>query len=376
MLRELKEILPKLICYRLYRLGLARPVSPFNLTFSVTHHCQSECRTCHIWQLYRRHPEKAQTELALWEIEKIFKSMGHIYIFNISGGEPFLRADLVELVEAACRHLSPGIIHIPTNALSPPLILEKVSAIIDILKNRYPDTRLTIKPSLDQIGEKHDAIRGVKGNFEKVIQVFDALKALKPRYKHLYVELGTVISKWNVNDIKAISEFVMELEPDSYRNEIAEQRSEMFNTLHAIAPNLEDYKKAVRFFVSRTEKHMKNRGLFQKMTHAFRQVYYDLAIRILDEQHEVIPCYAGLSNAHMTPYGDIWACCTLGYDHPMGNLRDHGYNFQALWKSRQAESVRQHIKAKNCACPMANQMYANILMAPLPFMQVLMKMRG
>ncbi|MDL2329426.1 radical SAM protein [Desulfosarcina sp. OttesenSCG-928-A07] len=373
MIRELREIIPKIIGYRLYRLGLFRPGSPFNLTFSVTHHCQSKCRTCHIWQIYRRHPEKVQTELTLWEIEKIFKSMGHIYIFNISGGEPFLRTDLVEIVDAACKHLSPGIIHIPTNAVSPPLVLKKTSAIIDILKTRYPDTRLTIKPSLDQIGEEHDVIRGVKGNFKKVIQVFDGLKALKPRYKHLDVELGTVISKWNVHDIKAISEFVMKLQPDSYRNEIAEQRSEMFNTSHTIAPNPDDYKKAVGFFVSQTEKHMKNRGSFQKITHAFRRVYYDLAIRILDEQRKVIPCYAGISNAHMTPDGDIWACCTLGYDHPMGNLRDHGYNFHQLWKSRQAESVRQHIKAKNCACPMANQMYANILMAPLPFIRVLMK---
>lgn len=373
VLNSLTEIFPKIIRYRLYRLGLASPGSPLNLTFSVTNRCQSKCKTCDIWQLYRQQPEKSQTELTLPEIEKIFKSMGHIYVFNISGGEPFLRTDIVEIIEAACKYLSPGIIHIPTNALSPALILKKTEKILHLLKTRYPDTRLTIKPSLDQIGEAHDTIRGVKGNFDKVIQLFNDLKALKPLYRHLHVELGTVISRWNVHDIEKISEFITRLKPDSYRNEIAEQRSEMFNTANAITPNPDEYRKAVRFFVSQTEKNMKNRSLFQKITNAFRLVYYDLAIDIMDAKRQVIPCYAGISNAHMTPYGDIWACCTLGYDHPMGNLRDHNYNFQTLWKSRQAESVRQYIKDKNCACPMANQMYSNILMAPLLFVRVVLK---
>jgi hypothetical protein len=102
--------------------------------------------------------------------------------------------------------------------------------------------------------------------------------------------------------------------------------------------------------------------LFQRITHAFRLVYYELAIRILKENRQVIPCFAGISNAHLTPYGDIWACCTLGYDKPMGNLRDYGYDFQSLWSSPAAGKVRDDIRQGRCSCPMANQSYSNILL--------------
>ncbi len=358
----LKELLPKMTRYRLAKSGFAGPGKPINLTFSVTNVCQSRCKTCNIWEIYKNDPEKRSTELRLDEIERIFQSMGHVYIFNVSGGEPFLRPDFVEIIELACKYLSPGIIHIPTNAIAVNRIEEKTRNIIHILKSRYPRTRLTLKPSLDHIDNRHDDIRGVPGNFEKVMTLFEILKRLKPDFANLHIELGTVISRWNVADIEEISAFITKLAPESYRNEIAEQRSEMRNMQNSITPNAEEYTQAIGFFVDQIKSNMKNRILFHRITNAFRIEYYDAAIRILKEQKQVIPCYGGISNAHMTPYGDIWACCTLGYDKPMGSLRDHNYDFHQLWNSPQARDVRAYIHAGNCHCPMANQMYSNILM--------------
>ena len=319
----LEEMLPKMIRYRLARLGLMTPGPPLNLTFSVTNLCQSRCRTCKIWELYRRDPEKRHEELTIDEIEKIFRSMGHIYVFNVSGGEPFLRSDIAEIVELACRHLTPGIIHIPTNAIALDLVEEKTREILEFLLTNNPSIKLTIKPSLDHIGEKHDDIRGVPGNFKKVITLFHRLKALQSSYPNLHAELGTVISSWNVKDIEEIAHFVTSLGADSYRNEIAEERSEMFNIGDSITPSAEDYEEAIDYFVRQIRTHMRSRVLFQRITSAFRVIYYDLAIHILKENRQVIPCYAGISNAHMTPYGDIWACCTLGYEKSMGNKKQN-----------------------------------------------------
>lgn len=356
--------------YPLVRLGKRPPGLPMNLTFSVTNICQSRCKTCRIWELYLQYPEKRRTELTIEEIRKIFRSMGHIYIFNISGGEPFLRNDLPDIIAAACEYLSPGIIHIPTNAIAAALIEKQVTAILEVLE-RYPGVRLTIKPSLDHIGDKHDEIRGIPGNFEKVITLFRRLQTLQERYPQLHAELGTVISNWNVTDIAEIARFVTGLGADSYRNEIAEQRSEMFNRSDAITPSVEAYSRAARYFVREIRSNMDRRQLFHRITNGFRLVYYDTAIRILQEQRQVIPCYAGISNAHMTPYGDIWACCTLGYEHSMGNLRDHGYDFPALWKSEEAKAVRAFIHRKSCHCPLANQTYSNLLMHAPSLLRVL-----
>jgi MoaA/NifB/PqqE/SkfB family radical SAM enzyme len=362
MIGYFKELGPKIFRYRLARRGLVLPDMPINLTFSVTNVCQSRCKTCNIWELYQNQPEKKQEELTLDEIEKIFRSMGHIYVFNISGGEPFLRPDITEIITAACRYLSPGIVHIPTNAIAQNRIVTKTCDILNMLRSNYPTIQLTIKPSLDHIEEKHDDIRGIPGNFKKVLDVFHRLKAMQSDYPNFHVELGTVISRWNVDDVEEIAQYVTHLGVDSYRNEIAEQRSEMFNSQNDITPHPEQYEKAIELFVRQIRENMHNRSLFQRITNAFRLVYYGLAIRILKENRQVIPCYAGISNVHMTPYGDIWACCTLGYDKSMGNLRDYNYDFKLLWNGAEAKNVRTYIRDGNCNCPMANQTYSNILM--------------
>ena len=373
MINYLKELLPKMIRFRLARRGLASPGTPLNLTFSVTNVCQSRCKTCNIWELYKIHPEKRNEELTLEEIEKIFRSMGHIYVFNVSGGEPFLRSDITEIIAAACRLLSPGVVHIPTNAIAGDLIERKTIEILKVLKNSCPQTQLTIKPSLDHIGDKHDEIRGVPGNFKKVLDVFHRLKELQSNYANFHVELGTVISRWNVDEVQKIAQYVTNLGVDSYRNEIAEQRSEMFNTENDITPDPEQYERAIGYFVRQIRDKMKNRLLFQRITNAFRLEYYNLAIQILKENRQVIPCYAGISNVHMTPYGDIWACCTLGYDKPVGNLRDYNYDFKKLWNSPQAKKVRTYIRGGHCNCPMANQTYSNMLLHGPSLLRVVRK---
>lgn len=353
------------------RLGLLAPGKPINLTFSVTNICQSRCKTCQIWQIYKNEPQKKRSELSITEIEQIFKSIGRTYVFNISGGEPFLRNDLPEIIKLACKYLKPSVIHIPTNALAVNRIKASLIEILKYLQKDYPDVKLTIKPSLDHIEKNHDKIRGVKGNFQKVLEVFDWMKTLKKDYPFLHVELGTVISSWNFRDIGKISKYVKNLQPDSYRNEIAEKRAEMLNIKDPITPCPSDYKRAIDFFVKEIKTQMKDKPLFQRITNAFRLVYYDLAIRIMSEGKQVIPCYAGISNAHMTPYGDIWACCTLGYDKSMGNLRDFGYDFQKLWTSSRAKEIRLDIYKKKCHCPLANQTYSNILLDPISLSKVL-----
>ncbi|MFZ3044275.1 MAG: radical SAM/SPASM domain-containing protein [Desulfatirhabdiaceae bacterium] len=357
-----KELLPEMLRYRLARRGLIRPGNPINLTFSVTNMCQSRCKTCGIWKFYQTNPNKQSQELTLNEIEKIFRSMGHIYIFNISGGEPFLRSDLADIIKLACLYLTPGIIHIPTNAIAVDRVEKCVRRILAFLKDEHPGVRLTVKPSLDHIGQKHDEIRGVPGNFQKVILLFERLKPLEADYPNFHLELGTVISRWNVDDIAEIARFVTSLGVGSYRNEIAEQRAEMFNQADDIAPSPTDYERAVDFFIREIRNNMGTSSRFQRVTQAFRLVYYQLAISIMSQNRQVIPCYAGISNAHLTPYGDVWTCCTLGDHQSMGNLQAFDYHFNELCTSSRARSVRQFIHQGQCHCPLANQAYSNILM--------------
>jgi len=365
------ELFPKVVKYKLSMLGLINPPIPDNLTFSVTNMCQSRCKTCDVWKLYKEKPKLKEKELNIDKIEKIFKSIGHVYFFNISGGEPFLRNDLPEIVDLACKYLTPRIIHTPTNALAPDLIIKQTKKILEIMKKNKCNAIFTIKPSFDGIGKQHDEIRGVKGNFKNLMKTYKGLKKLQKDYPNLDVGLGTVISRFNFDKIKEIIEYGKKLKPDSYINEIAEQRSELFTLDKPITPTPEQYEKAIEFFSKEVRRDIKKKKSLVRITQAFRLVYYGLVVKIMKEKRQVIPCYGGIASVHLNAYGDVWPCCILGYKKSMGNLRDFDYDFKKVWHSKQADKVRKYIKGKNCYCPLANISYTNILCNPKYMLKVI-----
>jgi len=346
---------------KLSRYGLCKTPMPVTLTYSITNMCQSRCKTCNLWKVYIDNPELKKNELKIDEIEKIFQSMRHLFFFNISGGEPYLRKDLVEIVDLACKYLSPGVIHTPTNALAPKLIEKKTIEMLEVMRENRHEVPFTIKPSFDGIGKKHDEIRGVKGNFEKVLDTVTRLKEIQKDYPNLQVNLGTVISNFNTDNIVEISDYAHKLDVDSYINEIAEQRSELFTLNEPITPTPEKYEQAIEYFSSEIREDIKSKSKLSRYTQSFRLVYYDIVVQTLRKKRQVLPCYAGISNAHINPYGEVWPCCILGYDKPMGDLREANYDFKRVWHSRQANDVRSYIMNGNCYCPLANQAYSNIL---------------
>ncbi len=354
-------IYPRTLAYKLAYYGLIKTPRPITLTFSVTNVCQSKCKTCNIWRIYPDKHQKAGDELKIDEITKIFKSIGRIYFFNISGGEPFLRKDLPDIVEAAVDYLKPAIIHSPTNALATDRIISHTQSILEMLKKKGLKTPFTVKPSLDGIGELHDEIRGVKGNWEKLLETVKQLKGLEKVYSNFHVEIGTVVSNFNKKHLDEIEEYVHGMGVQSYRNEIAEQREEFLNIGDPITPTGEEYAQLMEGFAERIRLNLRNKRSLARITESLRLVYYEIAARVMIENRQVIPCFAGITNVHITPYGELWPCCVLGYAKTMGNLRDAEYNFWKVWHSSQAMEARRFIKNKRCACPLANQAYSNII---------------
>lgn len=355
-------LMPYLVNYKLNRWFGYKNFTPMTLTYSVTAACQSRCKTCQIGAMFCQDPTRLEKDLNLEEIEKIFQSMNPVYFFNMSGGEPFMRNDLPEIVELACRYLKPQVIHTPTNAILSEKIIENAEKIIQIVRRYDATVPFTVKPSIDGVGELHDEIRGVKGNFNCLLKTIDGLKKLEDKYDNFHLELGTVISNFNIDYLEEIEDFVHSLGVESYRNEVAECRTEFFNLQDEITPPAEVYQKLIKDFARKVEENIGKKKKLARTTEAMRVVYYDIAGKVLEEKRQVIPCYAGVSNVHINYDGGVWPCCVLGYEKEMGNLRDYNYDFQKLWHSEEAENVRKYIKAKKCACPLANQAYSNELL--------------
>ena len=365
------HILPKTLKYQITRAGFVRPTNPITLTYSVTAACQSRCKTCNIGLKYQQDPKRKERDLKLEEIEKIFHTLGHVYFFNVSGGEPFLRRDLPEIIKLACQYLKPRIIHIPTNAIASERIRSLTLQCLEIINHYDSTVPFSVKPSIDGVGKVHDEIRGVKGNFKQLEKTISYLKEIEQDYENFHLELGTVISNFNINHLSEIEDYVHSLDVQSYRNEIAERRTEFFNLEDPITPDAETYKRLVSKFAEKIRQNIHKKRKLTKITESLRLVYYDLVIRILNENRQVIPCFAGISNVHINFDGEVWPCCVLGYSQPLGSLRTVGYDFQKIWHSAQANAVRKYIKDGNCACPLANQAYSNILCSPKYLLKVI-----
>ncbi|MHB0876787.1 MAG: radical SAM protein [Anaerolineae bacterium] len=334
---------------------LGRPRLPLSLVASVTYRCNSRCRTCNVWQ-------KQSEEMTLAEWQQVFARLGHSLAYlTFSGGEPFLRRDLPDIVLVAYRSSAPSAITIPTNGL----LGERVVAACDRIAADCPASNVGINLSLDGLGTEHDDIRGVAGNWEKALRTWEGLKALQR--PNLTLSLHTVVSRFNVGRLAEIQEGLLALAPDSYITEIAEQRQELGTIDADIAPDAAQYEAVVP--VLEAALRQQERAGFSAITQAFRTRYYHLAARIVREQRQVIPCYAGRASGHIAPDGDVWTCCTRA--EPIGNLRQTGYDLRPIWFGERAEALRRSISSHECACPMANAAYTNMLLDPASLAYVL-----
>lgn len=359
MIETALELAPRIVHYKSSRFLGLNPSLPISLTISVTNQCNSRCKTCSIWKRNNDHQELGAREFKTEEFEKTFQNFGgKIFWATISGGEPFMRRDLSQIFEALCEHCHPAVVNIPSNGLLSPTIESQVRKMLE----KGFDTNLTLNLSLDGVGKKHEKIRGVPGNFEKVLDTYERVRKLKEEFPRFQVGIHTVISKHNIADAVEVYEFAKRLGPDSYITEVAEHRTELFNTSDDITPDADTYSSFVDELSRRIRAdYLRSKKNVSKLTQGFRLEYYKLAAQELRENRQVIPCYAGYASCQITPFGDVWPCCILGYDKPMGNLRETNYSFKRIWRSKKAQTVRRFIRDKNCACPLANAHYTNIL---------------
>lgn len=342
------ELLPRIAGYIAARkTGLINPL-PMNYTISLLYTCNSRCSTCNIYN-------KKADNLTLSEYDEIFKHLGKSpYWITFSGGEPFLRKDIDEVAALVYKRCKPAIINIPTNGILTDVIIDKVKKIC----KSCPKTQIIINLSIDGVGEQHDKIRNVEGNYEKVIATYNGLRKLK--LKNISIGIHTVISKFNVKEFPAIATELMKFKPNSYITEIAEQREELSTLDSDITPSSVDYATAIDFLIHRI-KNGKYKGI-GKITEAFRIEYYNLVKKILRDKKQIIPCYSGTASVQISPEGDIWSCCIKA--RSLGNLRKNDYDFNKIWNNESVKLERKSIKNMECWCPLANASYTNMLMNP------------
>ncbi len=351
------SLLPKIPLYwSFYRFG-APKLLPFSIVVSVSYRCNSKCRTCEVWR-------KPNDDLTLEEWTRVFQHIGQPVYLTFTGGEPFLRKELPEMVIAAYQHCRPEYITIPTNGI----LTQRVAEGVEKICASAPKSKIGINLSLDGIGSEHDDIRNVPGNWDRAMATWKVLNELKDKYPNLVLSIHTVISKFNVARFREIYDGLQPLAPDSYITEVAEERVELDTIGKDITPLARDYA-PIADFLSEHAHATPARG-FARVTQSFRARYYQLAKRYLIERRQIIPCFAGWASGHIAPNGDVWSCCIRA--EPIGNLRTTEYDLRPIWNEQVGtlKNLRKSIAAGECACPMANASYANMLLHPPTLVQV------
>ncbi len=339
-------VLARVPLFKLYRRFGWPKLLPINLTLSPSPKCNSRCLTCNIWM-------KRENELTLEEWDRALASLGRApYWFTISGGEPLMFPHIVELAHLVYKHCRPGIINIPTNG-----ILKSIPDRVRAICEGCPDSQVIINLSLDGVGERHDFIRGVMGNFEKFEERLEQLLALRQEFPNLIVGIHSVISVFNVDHVDELIAYAARSRADQFITEIAEPRVELDTVGLPITPDPAAYAAAIDRLIAFIES--KRFAGMARITEAFRVEYYRLVKRILDEQDQVIECYAGWASAQIYADGAVWPCCVRADD--LGNLREHGYDFKKIWFGERIREVRRSIAAHECHCPLANASYTNML---------------
>lgn len=340
----------KLGLYRsFHRFGRPR-LLPVNLTVSVTYTCTSRCATCDIWQ-------KKVPDFTLAEYERTFRSMEGVPVWvTVSGGDQFVRSDLPELFRLIRQILRPRIINLPMNGLLTKQIERQLPGIVEATRG----ASLILNLSLDDVGERHDRIRGAPGNWDRMMAARDLALSLQRENPHVTIGIHTVISALNVDRFPDIHRQLKELRPDSYITEIAEERVELKTVGKEITPGVEAYGRAADYLIGEMRRN-RSANPMGRLVESFRLEYYDLVKEYLQRREQVIPCYAGWASAQIAPDGHVWGCCVRA--ESVGSLRDAGYDFGKVWFSPQADAFRRTVFERQCACPLANASYTNMLVS-------------
>lgn len=347
--------------------GILRPVSyvgavlrksrPIQLTFFVTSRCNSRCPFCFYLQKAGRKGD-AGDELSLEEIEKISASMGSLLWLLYSGGEPFLREDLVDITQVFYENNHPWIITIPTNALLPGVIEKKTREVLESCSQSV----VAVKLSMDGLYGDHDALRGVEGNFEKVMETYQRLTPLLEDYPNFELGINTVFCRANQGKVSGVIDYVRGME--KIRT----------HTLSMIRGDLRDesYKDVDLDLYRRAIDDME-RGLkegqnsiygfpWARLKAAQDIVQRKLIYETIKQRRRLIPCYAGRLNLVLTEEGDVYPCEL--FKEKMGNVREHGYSIPEVLRTGQARQVISRVEKGGCYCSHECYFMTNILFNP------------
>ena len=281
----------------------------------LTYRCSSKCSMCNVWQ----NPSKAEEEVSLSTLQKIPSGIDYL---NLTGGEPTLRKDLMEIVDLL--YPKAMTLEISSNGLH----AERLEPII----KKYPFIK--VRFSLEGFESKNNTIRGERDGYRKKVEGLLSLKKLGGK------DLGfsMVIQDDNAEEAVELFRFAnkhgLELATSTLHNGFQFHKSD--NTPYnrrAVAGHIGD--------------------LINEMLRGFNiknwfRAYLNLGLMAKVLGHDrMLKCSAGSDFAFIDPWSDVYAC-NVRPDLRIGNLQNEGWD--EIWSSPWVKEVKERVAncTQNC----------------------------
>lgn len=292
---------------------------PTDVSIITTYRCQMRCQMCDIWE----NPTNRKDEITAKDLE----ILPNFKFVNITGGEPFVRSDLDEIVEVMSRK-SERIV-ISTSGWH----VNKIHK----LAEKFPN--IGIRVSIEGLSQKNDELRGRDSSFDRGLKTLLGLQEMGVKD----IGFGCTVSNKNSEDMlwlyrlsKSMGfEFATAAFHNSYYfhkdDNFIDNKDEVINNFHSLIESL----------------------MKENSPKSWFRAFFNLGlINYIRDGKRMLPCEAGSANFFIEPNGDVFPCNGLEeryWKESMGNI--HKYEtFESLWNSKQANHVRDLVRAcpKNC----------------------------
>lgn len=287
-----------------------------NGTVIVTYRCNARCNMCNRYKC----PSTPEEEISLETIKKL----PDMYFTNITGGEPFIRTDLKEIVRELYKK-SDRIV-ISTNGFF-------TDRIVDLCKE-FPQVGIRI--SIEGLEETNNKIRGLEDGFNRGLTTLKTLVDMGMKD----VGFGMTVQDANAKDLVALyrlsDEMNMEFATASLHNSF--YFVEAKNIIHD------------RLMVGQEFENLVNELLKSNSPKKWFRAYFNHGlINYIFGQKRLLPCDMAFDTFFIDPYGDVMPCNGTKDKEVMGNLNEAA-TWEELWESSQADTVRAKVRCCDRQC--------------------------
>lgn len=337
-LRLFRAILP---------MWFARPGAPTRMVLALTRRCNLKCTTC------RPYRSRTKAELLADEVAAIMRNTPNLAWLDLTGGEIFLRHDIMELFEAVLLNTPRlSVLHFPTNGW----FGDKVEAACRLVRSLRPELELIVTVSFDGDEALHDRLRGKKGAFRHAVDTWARLQALPG----VQVFAGTTVSMFNERHLEhirlALENELCGFSVRRWHINLAIESSHFFHNAGVGVGPKRPYD-VVRYVLSKRPFPLTSVELMEF-------VFLTILSSFVQGEEVGFSCQAMHSACFVSADGTLYPCHV--FDRPVASLRDVGFDIRAVWESSAALAARQEVLALACGgCFTPCEAYPAIIGSPL-----------